>query len=553
MSGLDGSGECIIHLSDHFFSLFVDAGKIALVLARLLHPSRAGNHNLFRGKAMKKRTHGCARVALALGCLLLAACYEVEGGSNLHEQKAGNNEVGGIDLGGSESGQYGWGTSVNESGKEVETWHPDYSQIAVDPSGRYLLTRVGPYLVYGDLLDGHLEFIEGIRDPHRVAFAKSRPVFYVTSASSDEVMAFGATSRCRIWRAGTGLHSDDPDLYPSPKDDRLVLSSRFAVTVMDAHVGARVDHLTQGDAVVDVDFTPDGKQIMVTLDHNWLGDTPHTPIRVYKAGNASLLGIVDVPNCASRLTLTPGGSRAFLAPTDCVPPSPPPSAGSSGGQITSYDPVSVIDVAARTFMRNLPGFGPVAMASNGVTAVAFLNTNVMDASLFDDPAQIPPVSGPQYYVMLIDTRDLSFGLVPIGDRLPRYALTPDGKVVLVDFDTNVWGDGQRIRVLDVTTRSLEDVSGSNVQLDHFAIHPDGRDVYLVYGTMLYHLSIPARAVRWIPTDLWLSTLNITPDGQKLLLLDHKGALHVFDTTTETLERTMTESIDLEEGEEPGTQ
>ena len=70
---------------------------------------------------------------------------------------------------------------------------------------------------------------------------------------------------------------------------------------------------------------------------------------------------IEVPNCSDDIIVPQHGEKALLAPTTCV------------GEM-AYDPISVIDLTAgaETFVRNLPGFGPVALGPDGTMAVGFL-------------------------------------------------------------------------------------------------------------------------------------------------------------------------------------
>ena len=82
------------------------------------------------------------------------------------------------------------------------------------------------------------------------------------------------------------------------------------------------------------------------------------------------------------------------------------------------------------FVRNLPGFGPVALGPDGTMAVGFLDMKIIDVELFDDPNDVP--SDPtRYQLMVIDTESLSYDFYAYGNNPPRYAMTPDGNVLLV--------------------------------------------------------------------------------------------------------------------------
>lgn len=458
-----------------------------------------------------------AKAVVYLSLASFLGCFE--GGANFHGQSAGNNDRGGVDLAGSRD-------SVWDDTSATGGDHEGFGELAVDPEGRWFLSRVGPQLVVGDVAAGTTAVVEGVSRPSRLAFAWRAPRFYVTSETSRAVAAYDARTRARLWSWEHAACSYDVRLYPSRDDRVLVLACFDAVFLLDAATGSeRARHDTAHEqAIEDVDVTPDSLFALVTLDERWgqSEGSPSTAIEFLDLASGRVVDTVHVPNCSAPLVLAPDGARGFLAPTRC-----------------GRDPISVVDVHQRRFVRNLPGFGPVAMARDGNTAVGFLDTWAMDESLFreGDPR---PTGAAAYHVMLIDTRSLAFRLVPIGDELPRYDLTPDGNVLLVDWDS--WwsdeGDGQRIRLLDVPTGELRTVAGSAVQLDHYTLHPNSRDVYLLSEASLYWLSTPALRVTPVSVTGHWRSLNLTPDGRNLLLLDFSDRLTVYDLGTRSIRHTI---------------
>lgn len=437
---------------------------------------------------------------ILMGTLILgtssSGCFE--GGANFNQQAPGNNDQGGVDLGGG-------GGSTWTGGEGGESTLYSYGAIAVAPSGAYFLSASGGQLIFGDLKSGQSSLVAGVGAPSRVAFGAKAARFYLSSAATGQVYALDAGSRKVLWQAS----STGTLLYPSKDDKLLLVADDQVLTVRDAATGEKLAETSPG-TIVDVDITPDSQRAVITLQHSWggQGGAPSTKLLVLDLASWSTKTI-EVPNCSSPLVLTPDGKKAFLAPTFC-----------------NKDPVSVIDLVEGTFVKNLPGFGPVDMASDGVTAVAFVDAQDLDLSLFDDPADAPSPYGPRFHIMLLDTQTMTFATVPLGDSLPRYALTPDGKIVLVD--SGGWFSSGGIRILDVKTRQLQQVSGADVQLDHFVVSPSSKDVYLLYVTDLYWLSIPQKTVKPLSTPFGCQAINITPDGGALLLLDPSGTLHLYD-------------------------
>jgi hypothetical protein len=259
--------------------------------------------------------------------------------------------------------------------------------------------------------------------------------------------------------------------------------------------------------IEDVDIHPDGATILVTLHHTWITDGPQT--LVYSIDIATgRRSVISVPNCSSELTLLPDGTRAFIAPTTC-----------------QLDPVSIIDLTTNEWMRNLPGFGPVGVASDEVTLVAFMDFESADANLFvgDDPRPDPRV---RYHLMFINADTLKFFLLPIGNSLPRYALTPSGKVLLVD-SASYWADG-RMRVVDIPARQLEELTGPDVRLDEFVITGDSQKLFLV-DDGLFEVDVPDRSITRRGVHFQPRNLNITPDDQHLLVRESDDWIWVYGT------------------------
>ena len=428
---------------------------------------------------------GLFAAALALG-----AC-DVDGGLNQNEQGPGNQEDG------------------------TALWQGD---IAVDPSGAFFLTRSGDRLLYAEITRDHAAILPGLRNPERVIFGAPGKV-YVTEdyPKGDFLVGYDVVERTALWRRDieiergpTANHGEMtfPKIEISNDAETLVVTKPRAVELVRAENGAVIRDGEFSRLVVDVDVLPDDDAVVFTLDHEWDGDRPNTRIVVLPMAAGGEPTVISVPNCSDELAVSPDGDKAFLAPTTCA-----------------KDPISVIDLAEGKFERNLPGFGPVALAPGGEMMVGFLDAWSIDESLFDDPSQIPPEDGPRYHLMLIDTKTLAFDTVALGETLPRYAVTRDGKIVLVDAD-DLFEDG-RIRVLDVETKALDPVSGPDVRLEHWVQTSDSQRVYLL-DAGLFELSIPERLVSSVALAFTPKNLNLTPDDGFLLLREDADRVWVYD-------------------------
>jgi hypothetical protein len=309
------------------------------------------------------------------------------------------------------------------------------------------------------------------------------------------------------------------------KDDQwLIVTNARQVDVLAADSGKRI-HSTGPlpRSVVDVDVTPAQTQLVITLAHVWEGDRQneaHTTIQVRDLTTFELREI-DVPNCSDELAITPDGKYGLLAPTRC-----------------RRDPVSVIDLEGGEFVRNLPGFGPVALAQEGALAVAFMDTNQLDESLFDDPSQIP-TEGSRYRLMLIDTATLEFDTIELGDDVPRYAVSPNGDLLLVDAP-DLWHDG-RVRILDTHTRELKQLAGPSLTLENYVVTRDSSKVFLL-DRGLFRIALADLRVIAEPITFTPSRINITPDDRHLVLRESEDVLWMYDIESSELKSSL--NLDL---------
>ena len=432
-----------------------------------------------------------------------SGCFE--GGATFNAKAPGNNDSGGIDL----SGQ----GDPNKGGSDGR------KDVAVDPHGVYMLASLGQTLVMGELVSGKMHSMPDVGAPSRVAFATKANRFYVTSAAGDPRWVYGVDSKTRkvIWKRGLSGFTGMVGLYPSMDDAFLVLADQHRLEIVDAADGTFTTTYAPEHQIADLDITPDSKKVVVTEEHTISGGEERTAIFLLNPDGEEVKKI-SVPNCSSPLVLSKDGARAFLAPTQC-------------GQ----DPVSAIDLVKGEFIKNLPGFGPVAMAPDGTAAVAFMDTVAMDKTLFEDKSQIPSTSK-RYHMMVIDPATLKFSSIALGDNLPRYAISRDGKVVLVD---SVWmGLKEQVRLVDLKSGAVRPVS-AEVYLDHFVLSPNNTDVYLLSEDLLRHLDLKKAEVRPVSLgSVRCQSLNITLTGDTLLIMDWQDQVHLLNTRTEKVSRTL---------------
>ncbi|MCP4605287.1 MAG: hypothetical protein GY847_33010 [Proteobacteria bacterium] len=451
---------------------------------------------------IKKHIHLYLSIA-SLGLVLPYICGCIDGGLNQNQHTPGNEEDGvSLSLG----------------------------EIAIDPTGSYFLSSSGDSLIHGDIDRAEVEILPGIENPDRLAFGGDNQIF-VTSCR--------ILTNCKLIAYNTGTHKIEwtrkfivdrwgvhyPLLAVSEDRQKVIFTGPYRLRVLSAADGQTLHNIAFNEEVIDVDLHPDEDRIIVTLDDTWKDGNPETQIIVYSMATQNKIKI-QIPNCSDELVLAPEGNIGFLAPTNCA-----------------QDPVSVIDFNNSEFIRNLPGFGPVAIAPSGDTVVAFMDMDNLDVTLFDSQKDIPKNTGEQYRLMFIDIDTLKFDSIELGDDLPRYAITPNGQMLLIDAST--WFDDARIRMLDIATRKLRPVAGPDVRLHNFVITSDSEKVLLI-DDGLYDLSIPEYVVESVALIFTPKNINITPDDTRLLLRENDSLLWVYDIASRrTIHSISTIEIDTE--------
>lgn len=428
---------------------------------------------------------------LAGGALLVALLSCGGGGANVNQRGVGD-QPGGVALG--------------------------FGEIAVAPVGDYVLFKRGDGLATGDVATGSIGDLP-VTKPSRLAFSKQRAFVYVGTEATHEVLAVDVEARSISWRAPVPDASTSEFRLMSSKDDRFVVAAQgLAVQVFDAASGKQTGSFGFDQPLVDLQILPDSRRALAVENHSWNGDLPSTRVTILDLETNSRRTL-QVPNCADRVAVSGDSKRALLAPTTC-----------------QKDPVSVIDLSdkAEKFEKNLPGFGPVALSPDGSTAVAFLDRDNVDLSLFDDPTQAPQGNSERYHLMLIDTVTMKYEFAEAGPHLPRFAVTPDGNVLLVDSG---FVDKKGTRLFDVASRTFKELSGPIVTLDNFALSGDSQHAYVLQST-LYDLDIGAAATSAISTAFQPKNVNISADDKALFLRVDDHEICIFDLATRSCNRSF---------------
>jgi len=278
-----------------------------------------------------------------------------------------------------------------------------------------------------------------------------------------------------------------------------------------------------GAEIVDLAVLPDDQRAVAVLAHRWAGDAASTNLEVISldAGTATA---VFVPNCSDKIGISNDGHYGFIAPTTCLVP--------TTGR--SKDPISVVDLTAghETFVENLPGFGPVAMSPVGNRLVGFFDRTEATAQALQDPTQMPGPDTPRYHLMLVDQTTLHYEFVPVGDNLPRFAVTPDGNVLMVDAVSTP--DDLPARLFDVPTHTWKYIDGAPLFLDDFVISSDSTHAYAIethFYSGLYDLDIGGSRSTALPLPFLPTAINIAPDDSAQFLRKNDSVVCVYSLAT----------------------
>lgn len=460
--------------------------------------------------------------ALALTVVGCAAGPDThgEGGANAHDRSQGGAE-----------------------GEKLET-----GAMTLSPDGRWGIMQRNTVTVLVDFEKKTAEELPFVVE--RAAWSRRGDVAYVVLADRRGVGALRLESASLAWKvvpafkttAGATLARLTQD------EDALVVGDLDRVFVIATKDGDVRGTVPVPSGPTDIEPLAGGRALVVGATQ-WRDHAPKTEVVLLDV--ASLRDArVDVPNCAAPIVATQGGARALLSPTYCEEARPAGEAASW----TNPDPVSVIDLGpdlSLRFVKNLPGFGPVAVTPDGARAVAYLDTKRMDRAMFDDPAQIPGPGAPRYHLMVIDARTLRFTLDGVGDVLPRFAMDERGAGLLVDGTAELargeatatvkvspggvtaeiggaFGGGRGLfGYFDLGARRYSPFTGPPASLDRFVQRDDGQVFTLRtradgMGGDLFRVDVGARATEDLGKSL--RDVGLLPDGSLVLRIRLEAAV-----------------------------
>ena len=472
------------------------------------------------------------RYLLLSASLTLAACAApttaTQGGSNANDRSSGGDQ-----------------------GEALLT-----GVMVVSPDGKFALMQRNQTSVLLDV-DGKTarELPEQVE---RFVFSKDGAHGIAVLPNREAVVMYDLPSLTERWRTIPAFYSGDGAMLARLSDDghSLVLGDLGRVFVLDAQTGAVRGAVPLGSDPQELSFVPGTSRALVVGATTWNDHKPTTAVADVDLVTLAVKSI-GIPNCTALIEVLPDATRALLSPTFCQEG----QASTAQQTWTNPDPVSVIDLGADgpKFVKNLPGFGPVALDPTAHRAVAYLDVQRMDASMFDDKSTVPDASGKRYHIMTIDPKTLAFDLTPVGDVLPRFAMTKSGTQLLVDatvqqvrgeatlnatIDTSgkltvsfdLFGKTDSLfGVFDLDTRTYVPFTGTPATLDRFVQMGDGSRVFTLKtradgtGGDLYRIDIGAHAV--VSLDKSLRDIGLLADGQTMILRERLPAVQVTTSTS----------------------
>ena len=355
-------------------------------------------------------------------------------------------------------------TDTARSGEKLLT-----GDMIVSPAGGYAVLQRSSVSIVVDAALGTARELPFQVD--RFVFASGTATGYAINPAN-AVVAFDLATLRILW--STSLPSNDVALFRVSPDDRsIVVALGDRVVALDTASG-----LARGDVAVTSRPTylafAGASRAIVVGSTRWTSHVPATSltsIDLAGAATTSPAASIDVPNCEAPLTMLPDGTRGFLSPTYCEETVP----ANVQKTWTNPDPVSVVDVGGSAagglaFVKNLPGFGPVALNGRADKVIAYLDAKRIDPAMFEDRSQIPAKDADPYQLLAIDPRTLTLSLYPIGQELPRFAMSIDGRGLLVDASVHVFRAEAKVSVQlgpDGITASASGVFGSDAPFGYF--------------------------------------------------------------------------------------
>ncbi len=492
-----------------------------------------------------------ASISMAAGL----GCDGVDMGANDNEEQVGRQERG---------RDAGWYWSENETDEEgnVVAWeyHPFYSDVILSPDGLNLLAMVpvpGPDKGYSE--PGMILAVQPLPFGTKRLFPEVKDIIRLNfSPSGDRAYAIGkgglTLSEINLRSYEVLRTLDLPGVFSvvdvTPDGAYVVLSNLMLGDWADMAYGPSTQACTGFDfgnggkllnhcqvAVVkvatgevkshtlpyllrDIDFSPVGGEILFTYSYYEETQTqflPHAVVEFYSPADNLFVSKTDFPNCADELVVDSTRKMALLSPTTCVTPT------KQEMEQKQHDPISVIDLEKRSFVKNLPGFGPVVVASDGSRAVGFTRK----ANMLSDWNYT--LQNSEIGLIVVDLDTLSWKVMDYGDDIPTYTLSPDGKNLFVyaETDNARRPRGEGFQALDpsegIIQVTLETLAwktlakSAQIEMTRFVWTDDGSTMYFFSNKGLFELDAASGQISPIAIFGTPTLMNLRPQQDFLVL------------------------------------
>ena len=296
----------------------------------------------------------------------------------------------------------------NAEGDRLET-----GAMAVSPSGAYIVARRNTTTLIVDVHGQRLTELDIVGE--RFVFSKKREVVYAVLANLEGVVAIDLAKTTELWRSVPAFTSSAGAFLARVTDDDTTLSSGLRPRLRARPCGRR---RPQRDIVGRL--APSISSSSPAIDTRVVGSTTWADEDRTRPSRSSASPTRRSPQSTSRTAPRQSQSSPTAHARSSRRRSAPRTrrrARRAGATPTRQHDRHRRERGKLSFIKNLPGFGPVSLLADG-RAVAYLDTKRMESSMFDDKAQIPGPSADQYHLMMIEPRSMKFDLHPVGKQLP---------------------------------------------------------------------------------------------------------------------------------------
>ena len=284
-------------------------------------------------------------------------------------------------------------------------------------------------------------------------------------------------------------------------------------------------------AIRDIDFSPARPDVLFTYSR-WVGNQPVATVDFYSPASRAFQAKLDFSNCADELVVDPASDLAILAPTSC-----------------NKDPISIIDLEQRQFVKNLPGFGPVLISRDGSTAVGFTRKENMEQEwdYFDQQLKVG--------LIVVDLATLVWKIVDHGDKEPAYTISPNGKHLYLYHDQYSWeknseGKFEMVPVspglsqIDLADMKVHRMAHDGFNLDRFVWSKDGHQMYVLSNGELLTLEVGIPQLELLPLSAQPELINIRPQDDLLTLGEGNAPVfYLFEMASGSVEQQINLKLD----------